>query len=471
MSNAPSRPTGTDRAVWTPFLDRERPRFVAELESLLRIPSVSALPEHRADVEAAAAWVARRLQAAGLDGVAILPTGGHPVVTGHWLHAGDGAPTILVYGHFDVQPVDPVAEWTTPPFEPVVRNGAIYARGASDDKGNMLVPILALEAMLATTRRLPVNVKCFFEGQEEIGSPQLPDFLARERERFACDVVLSADGGQWSESHPALFLGMKGLAASEVHVQGPNQDLHSGLHGGGLQNPIHALVRLLDSMRAPDGKITVDGFYDAVRPLDAAERAQIARIPKDDDVYQQRLGLPALFGEPGWTTRERQWARPTLEINGIWGGFQGDGTKTVIPREAHAKITCRLVPHQEPQAINRLLADHVRRHAPPGVEVRFVPLQSQAEAYEVPADHWAHCAVAAVLREEYGTEPYHVRSGGSIPVCSLFRRALGADTVLFGFALPDERFHAPDEFFRLASFERGQRAWCRVLEELALARH
>ena len=276
-----------DRQHWNAFLERERPRFLAELEGFLRIPSVSALPDHRGDVEAAAAqWVARRLEAAGLEGVAVLPTGGHPVVTAHWLHAGDGVPTILVYGHFDVQPVDPVAEWTSPPFEPVIKDGRIYARGASDDKGNMLVPILALEALLTATGRLPVNVKCFFEGQEEIGSPQLPAFLAKERERFACDVVVSADGGQWSETHPELLLAMKGLAASEIHVIGPNQDLHSGIHGGGVQNPIHALVRLLDSMRAPDGTITVDGFYDAVRPLDAAERAQIARIPKDDDRYQ-----------------------------------------------------------------------------------------------------------------------------------------------------------------------------------------
>jgi acetylornithine deacetylase/succinyl-diaminopimelate desuccinylase-like protein len=392
------------------------------------------------------------------------------VVTADWLHAGAGAPTVLVYGHFDVQPVDPVAEWTSPPFEPVIKDGRIYARGASDDKGNMLAPILSLEAMLATSKRLPVNVKCFFEGQEEIGSPQLPEFLMKERERFSCDVVVSADGGQWSESHGELLLAMKGLAASELHVMGPNQDLHSGIHGGGVQNPIHALVRLLDSMRSPDGRITVDGFYDAVRPLDAAERAQIARIPKDDDRYAGRLGLSALFGEPGWTTRERQWARPTLELNGIWGGFQGEGAKTVIPREAHAKITCRLVPDQEPEEINRLLAEHVRRHTPPGVEVRFVPSASNAHAYAVAADHWAHRAIIAVLREEYGTEPYHTRSGGSIPVCSLFRRALGADTVIFGFALPDERFHAPDEFFRLASFERGQRAWCRLFEELARTR-
>ena len=414
--------------------------------------------------------MARRLDAVGIEGVAVLPTGGHPVVTGHWLHAGADVPTVLVYGHFDVQPVDPVAEWTSPPFEPVIKNDRIYARGASDDKGNMLVPILALEALLTATGRLPVNVKCFFEGQEEIGSPQLPAFLTKERDRFACDVVVSADGGQWSESHPGLLLGMKGLAASEIHVIGPNQDLHSGIHGGGVQNPIHALVRLLDSMRAPDGTITVDGFYDAVRPLEAAERAQIARIPKDDDRYQERLGLHGLFGEPGWTTRERQWARPTLEINGIWGGFQGAGAKTVIPREAHAKITCRLVPNQEPEAINRLLAEHVRRHTPVGVEARFIPFESKAEAYEVAVEHWAHRAITTVLREEYGTEPYHTRSGGSIPVCSLFRRALGADTVIFGFALPDERFHAPDEFFRLASFERGQRAWCRLFEELARER-
>ena len=455
---------------WASFLERQRPRFLAEIQDFLRIPSVSALPEHRGDVEAAAAWVKSRLEAAGLEGAAILPTGGHPVVTAHWLHAGESAPTILVYGHFDVQPVDPVTEWTSPPFSPVEKDGRLYARGASDDKGNMLVPIVALEAMLASTGGLPVNVKCFFEGQEEIGSPQLPGFLARERERFACDLVVSADGGQWSETQPNLLLSFKGLAASELHVRGPNQDLHSGLYGGAVQNPIHALVRILDSMRAPDGRITVDGFYDAVRDLTPAERAEIARVPQDDERTRQRLAVGALFGEPGWTTREREWARPTLEINGIWGGFQGDGTKTVIPREAHAKITCRLVPDQQPAAVNRLLAEHLRRHAPLGVEVDFIPLVSSAGTYHVAADHWGNRAAAVVLREEYGVEPYHTRTGGSIPVLSLFRRELGADTVIFGFALPDERFHAPDEFFRLASFERGQRAWCRLFEELPRAR-
>jgi acetylornithine deacetylase/succinyl-diaminopimelate desuccinylase-like protein len=451
---------------WRSHLDRERSRFLEELHVFLRIPSISALPEHRGDVEEAAAWVARRLEAAGLEGVETLPTGGHPVVTGHWLHAGDGAPTILVYGHFDTQPVDPLAEWTSPPFDPVVKDGRIYARGASDDKGNMLVPILSLEAMLRSAGRLPVNVKCFFEGQEEIGSPQLPAFLARERERFACDLVVSADGGQWSESHPNLLLGFKGLAASELHVRGPNQDLHSGLYGGAVQNPIHALVRILDSMRGSDGRIAVEGFYDTVRDLTSEERAAIARVPADDERTMQRLGVSALFGEPGFSTREREWARPTLEVNGIWGGFQGDGTKTVIPREAHAKITCRLVPDQEPAAVNRLLAEHVRRHTPPGAAAELVPLASQAEPYSIAADHWGHRAASTVLREEYGVEPYLTRTGGSIPVLSLFRRELGADTVVFAFALPDERFHAPDEFFRLRSFERGQRAWCRLLEEL-----
>ena len=452
---------------WHEYLDREQPRFRDELIDFLGIPSVSALLDHADDVRDAGVWVAQRLETAGAEGVEILETGGHPVVTGHWLHGGD-APSVLVYGHFDVQPVDPVEEWSAPPFEPVVRDGRVFARGASDDKGNMFVPLVAFEAMVQTGGPMP-NLKFLFEGQEEIGSPQLPAFLARERDRFACDVVVSADGGQWSETQPNLLVGLKGLAASEIHVQGPNQDLHSGMHGGALQNPIHALARILASLRADDGRIAVAGFYDDVVPLSDEDRERIAEIPQDDERYMRRLDIDAVFGEPGYTTRERMWARPTLEINGIWGGFQGDGTKTVIPREAHAKITCRLVTDQGPVRINQLLAAHVERYCPSGVRVEHRALESMAYPYLMPRDHWANGVAAGVLREIYGCEPYYTRMGGSIPVCSLFKKELCADTVVFAFGLPDERFHAPDEFFRFESFEKGQGAWCRLLEELAAA--
>lgn len=453
---------------WKDYLDRHRERFLHEMLDFLRIPSISSLPEHAPDVQRAAEWVAARMTAAGIESVQILPTRGHPVVYGDWLHA-PGKPTVLIYGHFDTQPVDPLDLWTRPPFEPEVVDGRVYARGASDDKGNMLIPILAVEALLQTDGRLPVNLKFFFEGQEEIGSPQIPEFLEQTRALFACDFVLSADGGQHSEEQPHLPVGSRGLCALQIDVQGAATDLHSGLHGGAVQNPIHALVRLLDSMRSPDGRILVDGFYHSVVPLTPEERQQIAAIPFDEDRYRSGLGIDDLFGEPGYTTPERHSVRPTLEINGIWGGFQGQGVKTVLPNQAHAKITCRLVADQHPSAIAALITAHVQQHAPPGVKVSVQQLDGRALPYRMPADHPGNKAAHAVLTELYGREPYYVRSGGTIPVSELFLRMLGAYTVGFAFALGDERFHAPDEFFRLSSWDRGQGAYCRLLHHLGRA--
>lgn len=454
--------------TWENYLDEQQPRFLAELSDFLRIPSVSALPEHAADVQTAAEWTARRMTAAGIEHVAVLPTEGHPVVYGDWLHA-PGRPTILIYGHFDVQPPDPLDLWSAPPFEPVIREERIYARGATDDKGNMLVPLLAVEALLASEGSLPVNLKFFFEGQEEILSPNIPPFLAAERERFACDLVVSADGLQWSETEPNLVLGLKGLAGVQIDVKAARGDLHSGLHGGIFQNPIHALSQILSSMRRPDGKIAVAGFYDRVVLLSEADRTQIAEVPFDEAACQAELGVSALVGEPGYTTRERNWARPTLEVNGIWGGFQGAGMKTVIPSEAHAKITCRLVADQQPREIIELLRRHVVAHTPPGVTVTVQPMPGESDPYLMPADHPANQAAHAVLAQLYERPPYAIRMGGSIPVCPLFRRELGAYTLNFAFGLGDENLHAPDEFFRLSSFRRGQRAYGLLLKALGQA--
>ncbi len=450
---------------WHTYLEQNRSRFQEELLDLLRIPSISSLPEYAPEVQHGAEWVANRLQRAGLEQVEILATAGHPVVSAAWLHAPD-KPTILIYGHFDTQPVDPVDQWTSPPFTPTIRDGRVYARGASDDKGNMLIPILAVETLLTTTGVLPVNVKFFLEGQEEIGSPQIPDLLAAERERFACDMVISADAGQWSEQQPCIWVGCKGLAGIQIDVQGPPSDLHSGLYGGVLQNPIHALVHILNSLRATDGTILVEGFLESARPLSPEERTLIGNVPFDEAAYQRQVGVSTLFGEPGYSTLERNWARPTLEINGIWGGFQGAGVKTVIPATAHAKITCRIVAGQEPEQIVDLLTDHIQRHTPPGVTVLVKPLPGRARPYLMPSDHPGNRAAHRVLEELYGVAPYYTRVGATLPVADLFLRTLNADTVSFGFLLDDEQFHAPDEFFRLASFERGQRAYCRLLEEL-----
>lgn len=450
---------------WNTYIQSNAWRFVDELLEFVRIPSISALPEHAGDVQRAADWVAERLRAAGAEHVRVLRTGGHPVVYGDWLHA-PGRPTVMVYGHFDTQPVDPLELWDSPPFEPVVRGDRIYGRGATDDKGNMLIPILAFEAMLKSGGKLPINVKFFFEGQEEIGSPQLLGFISTNRDLLSCDMVVSADGSQWAEDQPCLIVGIRGICGMQLDVVGPSSDLHSGQYGGTVHNPIHALVQILDSMRSPDGRVLVDGFYDEVRPLTDADRAQIAAVPFDEAEFCQRLGVSALFGEAGYTPLERLWARPTLEVNGIWGGFQGKGSKTVLPSEAHAKITCRLVPDQDPSRISRLVARHVAKHTPPGVKATVTLLENGAPAYLIPAHHPGNKAVHAVLRELYGKEPYYIRMGGSVPVCALFLSELKAYTVTLAFGLPDEMVHAPNEFFRISSFQKGQSAYCMLLERL-----
>ncbi|GHO66940.1 peptidase M20 [Ktedonobacter sp. SOSP1-52] len=452
--------------TWETYLAEQQFRHQDELLQFLSIPSISSLPSHAGDVQRAAQWVAQRLTTAGLEQVQIFPTGGHPVVYGEWLHA-PGKPTVLIYGHFDTQPVDPLELWTHPPFEPTIIDDRVYARGASDDKGNMFTPILGVEALLKTEGALPLNVKFFLEGQEEIGSPQLPAFVASHRDLLACDLVLSSDGVQYGEDQPSLLLACKGLAGIQIDVHGAKSDLHSGIYGGAVPNPIHALTALLASLRSPEGTILVEGFYDNVLPLSTEDRAAIAAIPFDTQDYQERIGVTALLAEPGYTPQEHLAARPTLEINGIWGGFQGEGVKTVLPAEAHAKITCRLVANQEPTTIVELLTRHIKKYTLPGVQITVHALPGTARPYLIPADHWGNQAAADVLREIYGKEPYYTRAGGSIPVCELFLSHLGAYTVGFAWGLMDEQIHAPNEFFRLSSFRRGPGAYCKILHRLA----
>lgn len=451
---------------WQEYLDTQQESFRQELLDFCRIPSISSLAEHLDDVERAAQWVASRMQQAGIEHVSVLPTGGHPVVFGQYLHAAD-KPTVLIYGHFDVQPADPLELWDSPPFEPVVKDGRVYARGASDDKGNMLVPILAVEALLKTEGTLPVNVKFLFEGQEEIGSPQLADFIHNYKDLLACDLVLSADGAQWEENQPALWVGLKGICALQIDVKGAKSDLHSGAYGGAVQNPIHALAYILNSLRSKDGVIQVAGFYDRVLPMSNEERAQIAAVPFDEERYKDDIGVRDVFGEVGYSTLERAWARPTLEVNGIWGGFQGEGVKTVLPNEAHAKITCRLVADQDPAEIARLIEAHVERHVLPGVSVSVTIDGSSSKPYFMRPQHPGNIIAREVHEALYRRTPYYVRSGGSIPFCSIILDALGVYTVNFGFGLRDENLHAPNEFYRLRSFERGQTAYCMLLEKLA----
>jgi acetylornithine deacetylase/succinyl-diaminopimelate desuccinylase-like protein len=445
-----------------------RERILAELIEFATIPSVSTDPAHRTDIDRAAGWVAERLAAAGPFTVQILPTARHPVVYAEWLGAA-GAPTVVVYGHYDVQPPDPLEKWATEPFKPTVREGRLYSRGVSDDKGPMLIPIKVAEAFFAAEGALPINLKCLFEGEEEIGSPSLEPFIREHADRLAGDLVLSADGAMWRISEPSITVACRGMAGLELSVYGPAKDLHSGRHGGGVANPLHALASLIDSLHTADGRVAVAGFYDAVQELDTEESAAIAALPFDEAAYLAQVGSAATFGERGYSTLERQWTRPTLEVNGLWGGYEGAGSKTIVPAEAHAKLSCRLVRAQEPQDILEKVAAHLRDHLPPGVRLKIVSGDHAALPYEIPAAHPGLAVARAALCGVYGQEPVLVRMGGTVPICDAFRRILGMETVFFSFSTADEDFHAPNEFFRINRLWEGLEAWARYWELLGAA--
>ena len=396
----------------------------------------------------------------------MIPTGGHPVVYGDWLNAGPKKPTVLIYGHFDVQPAEPFELWQTPPFSPEVRDGKVWGRGASDDKGGMLIPILSVEALLKTTGRLPVNVKFLFEGQEEIGSPNLPAFIAANGSLLKADMIFSADGSQWAEDQPNLITGLKGLIAAQIIVTGANSDQHSGQQGGGIANPIQGLSHIIASMKGIDGKVKVAGFYDNVSDLTVEDRAAIARVPFDEAQYISDLGIPDVFGEDGYSTRERLWARPTFELNGIWGGWQGNGIKTVLPAQAFAKITCRLVANQKPDTIFAQLKTHIEAQCPGGLRVTVERLAGSADPFLAPSGHNSSTVAAEVLTEVYGKSPYITRTGGSIPVMTMLLNELGIHATVFAFGMNDENLHAPNEFFRLSNFRIGQTAYCKLLMRL-----
>lgn len=451
---------------WEAYLDQNQPRFVEELLDFVRIPSVSAKPENIPDVQRAAEWVAARLTTAGAERAEVLPTAGHPVVCAEWLHAGPDKPTLLIYGHFDVQPAEPFDLWTTPPFEPEIRDGRLWGRGASDDKGGMLIPILAFEAMLRAKGKLPVNVRFFFEGQEEIGSPDLPPFVAAQADRLKADMIFSADGLQWAPGQPQIVEALKGLVSLEIVVKGPRSDQHSGMVGGGIANPALALAQILAGLRNSDGLITVDGFYDDVIPLSDEVRAALDRVPFTDAELLADTGAPATWGEPGYSAKERIFARPTLDINGLTSGWQGAGTKTVLPAVASAKITCRLVAAQSPEKIFEAIRAYVQKICPPGVTAEVIRNPGRADPFLVPAGHNATAVASQVLQEIYGRAPYRTRVGGSIPVMTTLLETLGVHAVMFGFSHGDENLHAPNEFFRLDAFRLGQTAYGRLFERL-----
>ncbi|MBL9206446.1 MAG: dipeptidase [Opitutaceae bacterium] len=451
------------------YLAAREDRLVEDLKDFIRIPSQSGTPAKQPDVLRAADWVARRLAAAGLEHVSVCPTGGHPVVYGDWLHAA-GAPTVLVYGHYDVQPAEPLHLWTTPAFEPQIRDQKLFGRGASDNKGGVMAAIAAVEAMIACSGRPRVNVKFCIEGEEELGSPSIGAFVKAEANRLACDLVMSADGSMWTADQPQVVLGLRGNFAACLRVWGPSHDLHSGIHGGTVLNPLEALSRMLASLRHPDGRIAIPGFYDDVLELSARDRAAIARVPIDEAAWKSEAGIPAFHGEPGYSPIERTWIRPTVEINGLWGGHQGAGPKTIIPTEAHAKLTCRLVANQEPERMFALLDRHLAAHTPPGVQSSLVAEGGLARPYAIPGDHPANRILTEVLTEVYGAVPYETRTGGSIPVLAMFAESLGAPAVNLGAATPDACVHAPNEFVHLRALHRAARSMARFCERLAAAR-
>jgi len=431
----------------------------------LRIPSISTLGEHKSDMIAAAEFVASRLAAWGLEHVEVSPTPGHPVVYADWLHA-EGAPTVIVYCHYDVQPVDPLELWVRPPFEPRIEAGRIFARGAADDKGQLHLHLWAARAWLQADGRLPINVRYVFEGEEESGSINFDAWLTANRPRLDADVVVVSDTGFFEGNHPALTIGLRGLMYAQIDVTGPSLDLHSGTYGGNVQNPAIALARIIASLKTEDGLVTVPGFHDEVRVLTADERAEFARLPLDESDLVQRLGVPELFGDPAFLPLERRGARPTLDVNGLWGGFQGEGAKTIIPAHAHAKISCRLVPDMDPLRTFERVREAILAVPVPGVTVDVTVL-SHGMWSLAPIDHPATQAAARCLEEVFGERPYYLREGGSIPAAASFATMLGVPVVLLGFTNPDDQAHAPNEQMVLANYEGGLRTIVRYWEALA----
>jgi acetylornithine deacetylase/succinyl-diaminopimelate desuccinylase-like protein len=464
--------TDSDRGLTEPihpaievYLAARQADRLDRLLAFLRIPSISALPEHAGDVATAAAWIGDELRRLGVDDVQVVPTALHPIVTGR-IHRTPGAPTVIVYCHYDVQPVDPLDLWETAPFDPFIRDGRIVGRGSADDKGQLVMHLAALEAILAVRGELPVNLTFLFEGEEEFGSGSLLAWLPTAGDRLAADVAVISDTGFFEGNLPAITTGLRGITYAQIDVRGAPGDLHSGGYGGLVENPANALAQILAALKGPDGRVRIPGFYDDVVALTDAERSAMAELPFDEDAFRVTTGVPALVGETGYTALERKGARPTLDVNGIWGGFQGEGAKTIIPAHAHAKVSCRLVSNQDPDRVFEQLRDYVAEIAPPGVSVE-VHLIHLGHPSLTPVDHPATQAAARALEAVFGRPPVYIREGGSIPVTSAFDRGLGLPVVLLGFAQPAANTHAPNEWFALDNFERGTRAIVRLWDEMA----
>ena len=450
------------------FINTNRDRYVHELTEYLAIPSISALPQHKGDVRNAAAWTSAELTRVGLESVRLEETPGHPIVYGEWLHA-EGAPTILFYGHYDVQPVDPLELWETPPFEATVRDGEIYARGAADDKGQIFMHFKAIEAHMKQNGRLPVNMKLLLEGEEEVGSANLDDFIRAHRDMLQADVVVISDSPMFERGVPSICYGLRGLAYFQIDLRGSNSDLHSGSFGGAVANPAMVLAQILAQMKDKSGRIKIDGFYDDVVDLTEEERSAWKQLPFNEKQYQRELGAPKLFGETGYSTLERVWARPTFEVNGLLSGFTGEGAKTVLPAVAMAKVSMRLVPNQDPDKVAQQFEDYVKKVAPKTVEVKVTRMHGGRPWMTDYHNDYVQAASRAI-EKGFGQKPVFNREGGSIPVVFTFQQELGLPSVLFGVGLPDENAHAPNEKLDLGNFHNGVIASAILYEEIGALR-
>ena len=437
---------------WKDYQEKNKDRFLNELLELLRIPSISARTENKDDMIRCAEVVKQRLLEAGADNVTIYPTEGHPIVYGEKI-SDPSKPTVLVYGHYDVQPADPLELWHSGPFEPVIKVGKIYARGACDDKGQFYMHVKAMEIM-SQTNSLPTNIKFIIEGEEEVGSPNLANFVKTNKELLAADVILISDTSMLSMDTPSIDIGVRGLSYIEVEVTGPNRDLHSGVYGGAVANPATILARMIATCHDENNHITIPGFYDDVIEATPAERAKMAKAPFDETAYQKDLGIQSLWGEKEYSTNERTGIRPTLEVNGIWGGYTGEGAKTVLPSKAFAKISCRLVPNQSSVTITKKILNYFTSIAPAGVTVKASEHHG-GEPYMTPIDSNAYRAAAKAIETTFGKEPIPVRGGGSIPICSLFEKELGLKIVFMCFCLDSDNLHSPNEKYDLFNFYKG----------------
>jgi acetylornithine deacetylase/succinyl-diaminopimelate desuccinylase-like protein len=456
------------RAMPTPeeFLDETREQGLRELEDFLRIPSISSQPEHAADVRRAAAHLAEQYERIGLQNAEVIDTAGHPVVYADWLKA-PGKPTVLLYGHYDVQPVDPLDRWLSPPFEPIRQDGQLLGRGTSDDKGQIALHWQAMHAWLNTTGELPLNIKVIAEGEEEIASVHFEEFVRANRDRLKTDYCVISDTTMVAKGLPAITYALRGLIYFELRVEAANTDMHSGLVGGVVPNPAMVLAQILTRLKDPAGHILVPTFYDGVRPLTEEEHRQFARLPFDEGALKQTYGLEALDGEAGFTPTERNWARPTLEVNGIWGGYQGPGAKTIIPAWAAAKISCRLVPDQDPRAVAHALRDYVEAVRPKTVRTTLTEFPAHGGPWIMPTDHPLIEAGSRALRNVYGKDPALIRSGGSIGAVEVMAQVLEAPCLLVGFVLPDCLAHAPNERLDLDSFYLGRKAAAQLWREIS----